>query len=145
MMSQKTPIVDEKCIVQRLKTAGLRPTRQRVVIGQLLLDGRKRHIVAEQLYDEVQATGRNIALATVYNCLHKFTDAGLLRQINNSGEAVLFDTNLTAHYHFLEVETGKMKDIDPSDVNLKIKYPVIPEGFEAESIELTVRLRRSIR
>ena len=145
MICQETPFVDETCIVQRLKTAGLRPTRQRVVIGQLLLDGRKRHIVAEQLYDEVQATGRDIALATVYNCLHKFTDAGLLRQINNSGEAVLFDTNLTAHYHFLEVETGKMKDIDPSDVNLKIKYPIIPEGFEAESIELIVRLRRSIR
>ena len=145
MMSQEIPIINEKRIVQRLKEAGLRPTRQRVVIGHLLLDGRNRHIAAEQLYDEVQATGRNIALATVYNCLHKFTDAGLLRQINNSGEAVLFDTNLAAHYHFLEVETGKMKDIDPSDVNLKIKYPVITEGFEAESIELTVRLRRVIR
>lgn len=145
MKSQETPIVDEKYVVQRLRDAGLRPTRQRVLIGHLLLDGRNRHIVAEQLYDEVQATGRNIALSTVYNCLHKFTDAGLLRQINNSGEAVLFDTNLAAHYHFLEVETGKMKDIDPSDVNLKIKYPVIPEGFEAESIELTVRLRRAIR
>jgi Fur family iron response transcriptional regulator len=82
-------------------------------------------------------------LATVYNCLHKFAGAGLLRQVKNIGDSVLFDTNLSEHYHFVDIETGAMVDINPADVTLK-KMPTIPEGFEAESIELTVRLRRKV-
>jgi Fur family iron response transcriptional regulator len=66
-----------------------------------------------------------------------------LRQVKNIGDSVLFDTNLSEHYHFVDIETGAMVDINPADVPLK-KMPIIPEGFEAESIDLTVRLRRKV-
>jgi Fur family iron response transcriptional regulator len=134
---------EDQRIIACLEDAGVRPTRQRVLIGRLLLDGRKRHVGAEQLYEEVQSSGHHMALATVYNCLHKFAGAGLLRQVKNIGDSVLFDTNLSEHYHFVDIETGAMVDIHPADVTLK-KMPTIPEGFEAESIELTVRLRRKV-
>jgi len=141
MTSTRDIKAEEHRIIICLEDAGVRPTRQRVLIGRLLLDGRKRHVGAEQLYEEVQTSGQHMALATVYNCLHKFADAGLLRQVKNVGDTMLFDTNLSEHYHFVDIETGAMVDISPADVTLQ-KMPKIPDGFEAESIELTVRLRR---
>ena len=141
MTSTRDIKAEEHRMITCLEGAGVRPTRQRVLIGRFLLDGRKRHVGAEQLYEEVQTSGQQIALATVYNCLHKFVNAGLLRQVKNVGDTVLFDTNLLEHYHFVDIETGAMVDISPADVTLK-KMPKIPDGFEAESIELTVRLRR---
>ena len=143
MTSTSDNKAEERRIITCLDDAGVRPTRQLVLVGGLLLDGRKQHVGAEQLYEEVQSSGHHMALATVYNCLHKFAGAGLLRQVKNIGDSVLFDTNLSEYYHFGDIETGARVDINPADVTLK-KMQTIPEVFEAESIELTVRLRRKV-
>ena len=125
----------------RLRGAGLRPTRQRIAIADLLLAGPPRHISAEQLRDELVSAGQPMALATIYNCLHQFAEAGLLRPVHHVGDAVLYDTNLRDHFHFIDVETGELMDIDPGDFTLP-DLPELPAGYEAESIELSVRLRR---
>jgi len=125
----------------KLRAASLRPTRQRIAIAERLLDGRARHVSAEQLRDELVAYGQPMALATIYNCLHQFEEAGLLRPVHHAGDAVLYDTNLGDHHHFVDVETGELIDIDPGEI-LMPELPELPDGFEAESIELTVRLRR---
>jgi len=126
---------------ERLRSAGLRPTRQRIAIANLLLAGPPRHISAEQLRDELLSAGQPMALATIYNCLHQFAEAGLLRPVHHVGDAVLYDTNLSDHFHFIDVETGELMDIDSSNFTLP-DLPDLPEGYEAESIELSVRLRR---
>lgn len=125
----------------RLRGAGLRPTRQRIAIVDLLLAGPPRHISAEQLRDELVSAGQPMALATIYNCLHQFAEAGLLRPVHHVGDAVLYDTNLRDHFHFIDVETGELMDIDPGNFTLP-DLPELPAGYEAESIELSVRLRR---
>ena len=126
---------------ERLRSAGLRPTRQRIAIANLLLAGPPRHISAEQLRDELLSAGQPMALATIYNCLHQFAEAGLLRPVHHVGDAVLYDTNLSDHFHFIDVETGELMDIDSGNFTLP-DLPDLPEGYEAESIELSVRLRR---
>ena len=141
-MSEVQPksILSEEAAM-KLRAASLRPTRQRIAIAERLLDGRARHVSAEQLRDELVAYGQPMALATIYNCLHQFEEAGLLRPVHHAGDAVLYDTNLGDHHHFVDVETGELIDIDPSEI-LMPELPELPDGFEAESIELTVRLRR---
>ncbi|MDC1135537.1 Fur family transcriptional regulator [Alphaproteobacteria bacterium] len=141
-MSEVQPksILSEEAAM-KLRAASLRPTRQRIAIAERLLDGRARHVSAEQLRDELVAYGQPMALATIYNCLHQFEEAGLLRPVYHAGDAVLYDTNLGDHHHFVDVETGELIDIDPGEI-LMPELPELPDGFEAESIELTVRLRR---
>ena len=137
---QPKSILSEEAAM-KLRAASLRPTRQRIAIAERLLDGRARHVSAEQLRDELVAYGQPMALATIYNCLHQFEEAGLLRPVHHAGDAVLYDTNLGDHHHFVDVETGELIDIDPGEI-LMPELPELPDGFEAESIELTVRLRR---
>ena len=134
------PISPEKA-AEKLRAASLRPTRQRIAIAERLLDGRARHVSAEQLRDELVDYGQPMALATIYNCLHRFEEAGLVRPVHHAGDAVLYDTNLGDHHHFVDVETGELIDIDPGEITLP-ELPDLPDGFEAETIELTVRLRR---
>ena len=136
----QTQIEDSKPVA-KLRAAGLRPTRQRIAIAERLLCGKASNISAEQLHDELSAHGQPMALSTIYNCLHQFEEAGLLRPVHHAGDAVLYDTNLGDHYHFVDVETGTIMDIDPGDIALPDLLE-IPQGYEAESIELTVRLRR---
>ena len=133
--------ISSNASAQRLRQAGLRPTRQRIAIANLLLGGAPRHISAEQLRDELLSDGQPMALATIYNCLHQFAEAGLLRPVHHVGDAVLYDTNLSDHFHFIDVETGELMDIDASNFILP-ESPELPEGYETESIELSVRLRR---
>ena len=134
------PISPEEA-AEKLRAANLRPTRQRISIAERLLDGRARHVSAEQLRDELVDYGQPMALATIYNCLHQFEEAGLVRPVHHAGDAVLYDTNLGEHHHFVDVETGEIIDIDPGEITLP-ELPDLPDGFEAETIELTVRLRR---
>ena len=134
------PISPEKA-AEKLRAASLRPTRQPIAIAERLLDGRARHVSAEQLRDELVDYGQSMALATIYNCLHQFEEAGLVRPVHHAGDAVLYDTNLGDHHHFVDVETGELIDIDPGEITLP-ELPDLPDGFEAETIELTVRLRR---
>ena len=92
---------------ERLRTAGLRPTRQRVELAGLLFKGRDRHVTAESLHDEVASAGMKVSLATVYNTLHQFTEAGLLRQVVVDAARGYFDTNTGDHQHFFLEEEGR--------------------------------------
>lgn len=124
----------------KLRAAGLRPTRQRVQLARLLLDGRNRHVSVEAVQAELLADGGQMALATIYNCLHQFESAGLLKRVHAAEDVYLFDTNISAHHHYLDVTTGQLIDMAPdqlADLNL----PAMPDGYEAESVEVIVRLR----
>lgn len=124
-----------------LRRAGLRPTRQRLALGQLLFSGNGRHVSAESLHDEATRTAVPVSLATVYNTLNQFTEAGLLREIAVDGTRSYFDTNVTDHHHFLIEETSEVMDIPANHLSMD-SLPVPPEGMEIVRVDVVVRLRR---
>ena len=125
--------------VARLRTAGLRPTRQRVVLARTLFDKGDRHVTAEQLHAEANSLDVGVSLATVYNTLHQFTRAGLLRQVTVDASRSYFDTNTSDHQHFLFEETGELRDIPPEAVRLA-KMPAAPEGAEIRRVDIVIRV-----
>ena len=133
--TQRGPVADIS------KASGLRPTRQRLALGGLLFAGEDRHVTAEQLHAEVVAQGEHVSLATVYNTLHQFCRAGLVRELAIDGSKGYFDTNTSNHNHFLLEETGQLMDI-PGDSILVSGLPTPPEGMEIAHIDLIVRLAK---
>jgi Fur family transcriptional regulator, iron response regulator len=127
--------------LRRLKSAGLRPTRQRVALAKLLLETAPRHVTAEELFQEARAAGIPVSLATVYNTLHQFTEVGLLRQVAVDGSKTYFDTNTTAHHHFFVEGDNALVDI-PGAEEIVSKIPAAPTGYEIARIDVVVRLRK---
>lgn len=125
----------------KLRRVGLRPTRQRVSLGWLLFGKGDRHITAEMLFDEASRARVPVSLATVYNTLHQFTEAGLLRQLAVDGSKAYFDTNPTEHHHFFLEEEGELVDMPLSGVSVSA-LPEAPDGMEVAGVEVIVRLRR---
>jgi len=125
--------------LDRLRAVGLRPTRQRLALARLLFDGGDRHISAEQLHTEALSSSIRVSLATVYNTLHQFTDAGLLREIVVDAGRSYFDTNTSDHHHFFYEKSGKLCDI-PGDLISVAKVPDAPEGFNISRVEVIVRV-----
>src|SRR6516162_7933281 len=125
----------------KLRAVGLRPTRQRLALGWLLFGKGDRHITAEMLYEEASSAKMPVSLATVYNTLHQFTDAGLLRQVAVEASKTYFDTNASQHHHFFIEGENALLDIPDSDVVVGTT-PVPPEGYEIARIDVVVRLRR---
>lgn len=140
------PRAMEGCLVHslraRLRVAGLRPTRQRVALGWSLFGKGHRHVTAEMLFDEAKAAKSPVSMATIYNTLHQFTQAGLLREIAVEGSKAYFDTNPLPHAHFLVEETGALLDIPASALHL-IVPPTAPEGYDIARVELIIRIRRA--
>ena len=122
-----------------LKSAGLRPTRQRVALGSLLFSGPDRHVTAETLHAEAVAAGERVSLATVYNTLHQFKRAGLLRELAIDGAKAYFDTNVSNHNHFFIEREGRLVDI-PGDAIRVSAVPAAPEGLRISHIDVVVRL-----
>jgi len=139
------PSIMDRCPVHalrgRLRKARLRPTRQRVALGWLLFAKGDRHVTAEMLHEEARAAKVPVSLATVYNTLHQFTQAGLLAQIAIDSGRVFFDTNIRPHHHFLIEETNALVDIPKGAVGIA-KLPEAPEGFETTGFEVIVRLKK---
>jgi Fur family iron response transcriptional regulator len=127
-----------------LRQVGLRPTRQRMALGQLLFAKGDRHFTAEMLYEEATHAQVPVSLATVYNTLHQFTDAGLLRQVAVDGSKTYFDTRTSQHHHFFVEGEHALLDIPDADVILG-KTPSPPEGYEITRVDVVVRLRRKGR
>jgi len=123
-----------------LRTMGLRPTRQRVALGRLLYGYGDRHITAEVLHEEAVRAKVAVSLATVYNTLHQFTEAGMLRQIAVDGAKTYFDTNVSEHHHFLVESDNQLLDI-PGDGLTLGNLPEPPEGMEIARVDVLVRLR----
>jgi Fur family iron response transcriptional regulator len=124
----------------KLKESGLRPTRQRMALGLLLFSKGDRHLTAEKLYEEAQELRVPVSLATVYNGLHVFTQAGLLREVAVDGSKVYYDTNVSNHHHFLVQNSNVLIDIPALDIDSSI-VPPPPEGMEIVGIDVVVRLR----
>ena len=136
-MAEKRPYSKTQTL---LRDAGLRLTKQRVALGRLLLDGPNRHVTAESFHEEAESEGIKVSLATVYNTLHQFTDAGLLRQVAVDGSKTYFDTNTTEHPHFYLEDAETLVDIPPNTMRLS-GVPETPEGTEIASVDVVVRLK----
>jgi Fur family transcriptional regulator, iron response regulator len=123
-----------------LREAGLRPTRQRLALGWLLFAKGGRHLTAEVLHEDALKARFPVSLATVYNTLNQFTEAGLLREVAVDGSKTYFDTDASDHHHFYVEGDGKLVDI-PDTLSLE-KMPEPPEGYEVSRIDVVVRLKR---
>jgi Fur family transcriptional regulator, iron response regulator len=128
--------------LERLKAVGLRPTRQRLALARLLLERGPRHVTAEELFQEVRGADIHVSLATVYNTLHQFTNAGLLREVVVDMGQSYFDTNTSHHHHFFDERTGTLTDIADDQIEIA-RLPLAPEGREIDRVEVIVRLREA--
>jgi len=128
-------------LLPRLRACGLRPTRQRLALARLLFDGGDRHVTAEQLHGEALAAAIRVSLATVYNTLHQFTTAGLLREVVVEPGRSYFDTNVDDHHHFFCETTGMLQDIPGSAVMVS-PLPGAPAGTEISRVDVIIRVRR---
>jgi Fur family iron response transcriptional regulator len=126
---------------ERLRAAGLRPTRQRLALAGLLFDGGDRHVTAEHLHDEAEGLAIPVSLATVYNTLHQFTAAGLLREVVVEPGRSYFDTNVSDHHHFFCESTGHLQDI-PGELVMVGQLPQPPDGAEIRRVDVIIRIRR---
>ena len=128
----------------RLHAAGLRPTRQRRALARLLFDdpahARGRHVTAEALHGEALAAGSRVSLATVYNTLHQFTAAGLLREVVVAPGRSHFDTNTREHHHLYFEESGELRDVDAAVLRVS-GVPKPSAGAEVARVDVVVRLR----
>jgi Fur family iron response transcriptional regulator len=125
-----------------LRGAGLRPTRKRLLLAWLLFAKGDRHITAEMFHAETIRAKIPVSLATIYNTLNQFTEAGLMRQIGVCGPTAFFDTNPSAHHHFLIEGEDALMDIPDTEGVSVAKVPEAPEGFEIARIDVVVCLRR---
>lgn len=128
-------------VTARLRHAGLRPTRQRVELASLLFKDCDRHVTAESLHDEVTGAGMKVSLATVYNTLHQFTEAGLLRQVIVDAARSYFDTNTGDHQHFFLESDGLLIDI-PGETIAVAGVPAPPAGLSVDRVDVVVRVKR---
>ncbi len=126
--------------IARLKSAGLRPTRQRIALADLLFSKGDRHVTAEQLHSEAVSADVRVSLATVYNSLHQFTGAGLLREVVVESGRSYFDTNVDDHHHFFYEADGSLEDIARGDVVLS-DLPSPPEGHDVARVDIVIRLK----
>lgn len=126
-------------LLDRLRAAGLRPTRQRLALAKLLFENGDRHMTAEQLHGEALGSNVRVSLATVYNTLHQFTDAGLLREIVVDAGRSYFDTNTSNHHHFFYEKSGRLEDI-PGEMVVVARVPEAPMGTSISRVDVVVRV-----
>jgi Fur family iron response transcriptional regulator len=125
-----------------LATGGLRPSRQRLVLAGLLVgDGRNRHVTAEILFEAARNAGTRVSLATVYNTLRSFTEAGLMAEITVDGTRSYFDTDVSEHAHFYWEAEGRLSDAPRDSVRFE-HLPEPPEGAEIVKVDVVIRLRK---
>jgi Fur family iron response transcriptional regulator len=128
--------------IELLRAAGLRPTRQRLALTRLLFDKGDRHVTAEQLHSEAVQAALPVSLATVYNTLHQFIGAGLLREVVVSAGRSYFDTNVSNHHHFFFEDTERLVDI-PSDHVGVTCLPEPPSGMAIRRVDVIIRVERA--
>ena len=126
-------------VIGMLNRVGIRPTRQRLALARLLFDGADRHVTADQLHGEAVARGVRVSVATVYNTLHQFTAAGILREVVVAPGRSYFDTNTAEHHHFFFEDTGEIRDI-PADAVAITSLPRLPDGAALSRVDVVVRL-----
>ncbi|MFZ1345921.1 MAG: Fur family transcriptional regulator Irr [Tabrizicola sp.] len=126
-----------------LKVGGLRPTRQRLALAELLVgDGMNRHVTAESLYALASEAGEKVSLATVYNTLRAFCDAGLMNEVVVDGSKSYFDTRTDDHPHFYWEDSHSLTDAPAEELEIA-SLPQVPEGMEVARVDVVIRLRRA--
>jgi Fur family iron response transcriptional regulator len=125
--------------LELLRAAKLRPTRQRLALARMLFEKGDRHVTAEQLHGEAQAASVRVSLATVYNTLHQFITAGLLREVVVDPGRSYFDTNVSDHHHFFHEETGRLQDIPGERLGVA-ELPAAPAGTQIRRVDVIIRL-----
>lgn len=134
--------MSQTAIHEKLRLAGLRPTRQRLALAGLLFGSGDRHVSAESLHAEALKARAGVSLATVYNTLNQFTQAGLLREVAIEGSRSYFDTNVSNHIHFFLEDEERLVDIPVADLDIK-GLPQPPSGREISRIDVIIRLAPS--
>ena len=127
-------------LIDRLRAVGLRPTRQRMLLGKLLFNGRDRHVTAEGLHEEAVRADAHVSLATVYNTLNQFTEVGLLRSVAVDGSKTYFDTNVSDHHHFYCEWDGTIFDVPNANIQI-VGVPEAPAGTRIDRVDVVVRLK----
>ena len=125
-----------------IRAAHLRPTRQRLALARLLFESSDRHVTAEQLHQEALAAEVPISLATVYNTLHQFVAAGLLREVVINPGRSYFDTNVSDHHHFFHEENGQLTDIAGDRIEVK-DLPQPPAGTAVKRVDVVIRISKT--
>ena len=133
------PMSGYNIAINKLEKNGIRATKQRRVLAKLIFDKGKRHISAENLFDEVKKDERKISMATIYNTLKQFTSLGLIREIVVDQNKSLYCNNNQSHYHLYIEDEGKVIDIPTKNINLNI--PSIPACLQLHNIDVIVRIR----
>ena len=124
----------------RLRVCGLRPTRQRMALADLLFAKGDRHLTVEELHEEATSAGVPVSLATVYNTLHQFTEAGMIRVLAVESAKTYFDTNTSDHHHFFVEGRNEVLDIPINNLAID-NLPAPPEGMEIAHVDVIIRLR----
>jgi Fur family transcriptional regulator, iron response regulator len=124
----------------KMRQAGLRPTRQRLALAALLYAKGDRHLTVEELHGEAEEAGIDVSLATVYNTLHQFTEARMIRVLAVEGSRTYFDTNVSDHHHFFIEGRNEVLDIPTSNISIN-NLPEPPEGMEIAHVDVVIRLR----
>jgi len=138
----ETALNNQVTIEERLREKGVRPTRQRMEIGELLLAS-PRHMSADQILQELREKGSRLSKATVYNTLNLLSREGIVREIAVDPERMVYDSTSHAHHHFYNVDTGELTDISQDDVTIS-GLPELPAGTEAMDMEIIVRVRNAV-
>mgnify|MGYP001600904905 FL=1 len=134
--------IETQAAAERLRTAGLRPTKQRVALANLLFREEDRHLTAESLQEEAHKAGVRVSLATIYNTLHQFTEARLLNQVAVEAGRSYFDTNIHEHQHFYVEDEGMLIDIPGASIEVA-GVPAAPKGMRVDRVDVVVRLKRN--
>ncbi|MEE8273530.1 MAG: Fur family transcriptional regulator [Alphaproteobacteria bacterium] len=129
-------------VLERLREVNLRPTRQRLALARLLFAGGDRHVTAESLYNEARANRVRVSLATIYNTLNQFTEAGLLREVVVDASRSYFDTNTSHHHHFFCEEDRCLVDIPGEELTVA-KLPHPPPGTTVTEVDIMIRVRKN--
>ncbi len=129
-------------IFKKLRSSGLRPTKQRVEIAKFLFEREKTfHFTVESLENHLaKKSNCKFALATIYNTVHAFKNAGHLSEVDVRGKKTYFDTNITDHHHFYDSETSELIDIDSSEIVIQ-KIPKAPNGKKIKNVEVFINLK----
>lgn len=127
-------------IARVLRQHGAKPTSQRMALAEILFS-HPQHVCAEELLDRVRDAEMKISKATIYNTLNLFVQCGLLREINVDAHCRYYDSTITPHHHFFNVDTGELVDIPRSSVRLA-ELPDLPPGTEPAGVELVVKVRQ---
>ena len=130
-------------IINKLRGSGLRPTKQRIKIAKRLFDKKKTfHFTIESLNQKIKKNGnKKISLATIYNTVEAFTNAGYLKEILTSKNKSYYDTNIKSHHHFYDEESKELTDIKYNQIKLS-KVPTPPKGKKIKNLEVVIRIQK---